>query len=519
MKKVFRLIICLSLLAVLMTGCTSNTTNESTSGGGDTGEKKVLRVGATMDANGGFNPKMQGYSTMGRYLVYDMIERRTTEGMISWVAEAKFLDDLTYEVKLRDDIYFTNGEQMIGEDIAYSFENTAADFAGPWASYFQAIDFDATVISEDGMTVTFTFKEPKGAFVNMTDFASILDYSEVGSWADDDPRWWDSPIGSGPYTVVENVSGSYTRFAKNENYWNKDSLPQWDEIIMHFYNDQTAMFVAFENNEVDIVFNLGATDTARLTAGMGGDIEYKLISKNSNHAFCMDPEKAEFQDAKVREAIANVLNPAEIGDVAFGEFYEVADSILGPGCQYYKSVGTYDGGVEYAKQCMAESNYPGGFSVYTASTEADSVALEVIQTQLAQIGIDLKVDYLDNAAVITKITEPSTVDVMLMSNYGGNSPADPEFDMQGYFDEGPYYPTRILDPEYNEHFNAASSTTDTNKRAENYAWVQQWLYDNFQAIPLYDPLQSCAWHNSEVADASGLYSIMRVDLHLIKAAS
>ena len=52
---------------------------------------------------------------------------------------------------------------------------------------------------------------------------------------------WNSPVGTGPYTCVENVSGSYATFKRNEDYWG--DKPAAEEITIRYYAEETTMMI------------------------------------------------------------------------------------------------------------------------------------------------------------------------------------------------------------------------------------------------------------------------------------
>jgi len=503
------LIVC--MLAIGFTACGGG------GAGAADGEKNVLRVGTTHFL-GGFNPNSPDISLLGSYLVYETIERRDGDGYLaSWLADCGWVDDSHYEIKMKEGITFSNGEEMTGEDILWSFR-IVAESPAPWASYYSTIDFDASTVSEDGRTVTFVFTAPYAPFNSFTDTPAILDKSAVEDWATDDARWWDQPVGSGPYTVVENISGSQIKFALRDDYWSEEYMPEWDEIILNEYADSSSMFVAFENNEIDLMLDPANADMERMINGgvNGEDNQYELIQKASNITLYLDGSKPELQDLKVREAIANAIDPDAVGTATFGTLYRVADSVLSPECKFYTSVGAYTGGIEYAKQCMADSGYPDGFTLHAVVALEDEKSMAVIQEQLAQIGIETKIDIYDASVVIETMMKEGGADASIQSEVGGNYAREPIVDLMMTRSEV-QYTTRIMDPEYIEHYNAALNTNSDEVRAEEYDWIQHWLHDNAMLIPIVDQAKGYAWHGNVVADAD-FYSVQKADLLLVKAA-
>ena len=487
--------------------------------GGDTAAEttpsgpKTLRVGTT-DSGGSFDP-WSGTSGPQNYLGFETILMRTGSGEYEpWLAESvEWVDDTTIEIKINPEAKFANGEPVLGEDIVYTFYKSSTT-ASPMAVHFENIDFDATTISDDGLTVDFKLKQPYGPLLAYSDIPYVVDKSQCEDWADNDERWWDSPPTSSAYEIVENVSGSHTTFKLREDYWNKDRMPDWDEIIINYYSDSTAMFIAFENGELDVVLGVGNTDIARLMNGSVTNAEntdYKLISSNANYLLCMSPYKEEFSDAKVREAIAHVIDQNAIGAVAFGGYFDKADSAIAPAIKYYKSCGTYDVDVEYAQKCMAESAYPNGFSVNVVTMDSDAPIWEVVKDCLSKLNIDVSITTYDMATCIPTWMQEGGTDMMTITCSGGNSTGEPYADLSANWKNGMLAAARVLDEDYNAIFEQFVYHTDDATREKYCQEVQQWLYDNFECIPMGCPQYAYAYH-TDVVSSCDFFSGTRANM-------
>jgi peptide/nickel transport system substrate-binding protein len=487
--------------------------------GGDS-DKRVLRVGTT-ETGGSFHPWL-GTATCANYLVFETVEIRHGDGSLTpWCAESvEWADPTTLQIKLRDDVTFSDGDQLLGEDVMYTFQQMSVNPMSPMAVHFGNIDFGASTISDDGLTVDFKFKQEYGPFESFIDLPYLVNKSVCEEWAEDDERWWDAPITTAPYKIVENVSGSHVTLELRDDYWNKENIPDWDEVVINFYSDQTAMFVAFENNEIDLALDVAANDEKRLESGDVSDpdnTKYEVISAKAEYLLGLNPNKKEFSDAKVREAIANAIDREAVGEAAFGGLYELGDSVIAPETQMHVSTGLYDGGVEYAKQCMAESKYPDGFDVNVLTLTSDNAMWEVIQSNLAEIGVNVTVNATDMGTAIPTWMQPDGTDIMSISVAGGNILNEPYADLSSFWKNGPYPSNQILDLDYNAMFERFVYTVDEAAREAACAEIQQWLHDNFQAIPVGIPSYTYAY-KSNVISSCDFFSATRANLTFCKAA-
>jgi len=505
-------------IVVLFTACGGGNSAGTPS---DSSVTRTLRVGTT-DAVSGFCP-WQSATTLGVLLTYEEPLRRMksgADGLENWLlTDIVEVDPTHYTMTLRDDITFSNGEQMLAEDILYTIKQLQE--GSSMSAQMGCFDVGASTVSDDGLTLNLALTEHYSPMMTLFEQLPIVDKSEVENWEMDDPKWWDAPVGSGAYAIKENVAGSHTTFVRRDDYWNKDITLDWDEIVVNAYTDQVAMFIAFENNEIDIVMGVSSDDAQRLVAGEVKDmdtVEYAYTPTNTVTLFCMDPNKKEFQDAKVREAIANVIDRSAVGDTTYGVLWKPADSILSETADYYEATGTYDGGVEYAKECMAESAYPDGFDIKVVAKSADANTWQVIQGNLAEIGIGVEFQTFDLSTCIPIWMSDGGSDILIFDSPSGGPSGDPAEALINLQANGPFPAGKVLDKDYNEHWSASLSSTTEDERAENYAWIQQWCYDNFQTIPIVEPMLCIAWRKNVVSSFDVLYSALKVDFLYARAA-
>ncbi len=409
-----------------------------------------------------------------------------------------WIDPLTCEVKVRDDATFNNGEKILGEDLLYAFKINAV---GMMASNFTSVDLDNCYVKDDGMTVVFKLFNEYGPFEQYAlEMPCLVDKSVCESWPDSDARWWDQPVSSGPYRIAENVSGSHLTLVKRDDYWDKEHMPEWDEIIIHYYSEQTAMFVAFENGDLALVLNLLPNDYNRVVVGEvknGENVKYGTVGYNANYCITMNLNRPEFYDPKVREAIACAVNGDAVGQVAFGGMYNLPNSVLAPKTLYYKETGSYPYDLERAKQFMAESGYPDGFDAEVICTSGESLLWEVLQSNLSQIGINVTIRSYDMLTSIMMLMDGQG-DMMMFGPPGGNKFCEPYVELSSACDDAGITVTRIMDEAYNETFDKALYSTDPAVREENYAKVQDWLHDNFYNIPIVEPTYSYAYRTDNI---------------------
>lgn len=170
-------------------------------------------------------------------------------------------DKMTWEFKIRDDAYFSNGEQVKASDVAFTF-NTAK-YNG-W--------HDLSLLKEvkviDEYTIHFRLEKPLSTFSYTAAQLGIVPENQY------DELFTLNPIGSGPYILKEWNVGEQAVFVRNERYYGKK--PIFKRIIILFMNEEEA-YAAAQKDLVDVAqtspafANVGVIDGMDINAFKGSD--------------------------------------------------------------------------------------------------------------------------------------------------------------------------------------------------------------------------------------------------------
>ena len=115
----------------------------------------------------------------------------------------KKVDDLTYEVTLRDGAVFHNNSPVTTDDVVYSFERVL-DPANK-SLYAQFITFLDKVEKKDDKTVTIRLKYPFSLVAERIAVVKIVPKAAATA----DPKAFDAnPVGTGPYKMIDNSATS-----------------------------------------------------------------------------------------------------------------------------------------------------------------------------------------------------------------------------------------------------------------------------------------------------------------------
>ena len=322
-------------------------------------------------------------------------------------------DGLTYTFKLRTGVKFSNGREVVADDVKYSIERAVdPKTQGPGAGFFGAIDgFDAmsagsaTTISgiqtPDPATVIFHLTRPDATFLHVMaiNFASVVPKEAVEAAKGDFGK---QPVGSGPFTLADWTIGQRLVFQKNPDYFMKDT-PHVDSFTVEVGQEPLVALLRLQKGEVDIAGDgippakYLEMKNAPANAGLivdGQQLQTGYVTMNTQ----MKP----FDDIKVRQAINMAINKDRIVRIINGRATPADQPLppLMPG--YDKTYQGYPYDPTKAKALLTEAGYPDGFSTQLFSTNTDPQPriAQAIQQDLAGIGVEAEIKALAQANVI-----------------------------------------------------------------------------------------------------------------------
>lgn len=206
-----------------------------------------------------------------------------------WLATGyERLDDYTWEIYLREDVTFSNGNVMDAEAVKACLEHLVE------VHERAAGDLMIESMEADGYTLTITTSEPKPALLNYLcdPYGCIIDM-EAGITDDG------VVIGTGPYVVTSIEADTELDLVKNETYW--DGEPGYDKVQVITISDGDTLAMALQSGEIDAAYGLAYANYALFDSD-----EYTFSGCATSRVFFahMNFESEIIQDDVVRAAIA-----------------------------------------------------------------------------------------------------------------------------------------------------------------------------------------------------------------------
>ena len=344
------------------------------------------------------------------YLVFDPILMMEEDGSITpYLAEEyKMADDGTYiDLKIREDVYFTNGKHLTAADVAYTFEQIRDDsehypdgVTKNWRNFLGDIEL------KDDYNVTINFKKLMPEFWSL-----IVDNSlQVISKETIEEIGWDayfaSPIGTGPYEFTKvDLPNSYfelTLRSDENGYWGYDYTDTYTNvknIVVATSTESQTRIASLKTGEVQVIDAVPTSDKDGLDAE---GFTTRILAPNQSVflEFNCRPGTA-FADEKLREAFSLAIDRegivyALLDGYAIPSLLPALEGNLG----IEDDLPAYQYDPEKAMQLVKESSYNGEplKFIYTTSTVAIANELcQAIQQMAEMVGINLELVPMDVA--------------------------------------------------------------------------------------------------------------------------
>lgn len=482
-RKMLSLILAITM-GLSLVACGTNPTGSgsgSESNAGERTQKEKLTVVLSSEPVN-LNPQvcnmLNGY--IAEFLIYDTLLQLGENGEIlpNLATEWELIDDTHIRFKLRDDVYFSNGEQMTAEDVVYTIQRCTTQAATK--STYKYFDGENTV-AEGDFSVIIALTQPFAPVYSFLThaYSSIVCKSYIEEVGDEAAGL--EPVGTGAYVLEDWVAGSSLMLKRNDNYWGEPGAS--DRIEIKIINEVANRAIELETGSADIALDISTNDAARIDEN--SDLVLLAGPSYRTTFLGLNLSKEETSNPKVREAMACALDLELIADAVYEQYGEHADSIINPSIPEYSSVTKYTYDVERAKQLLAEAGYPDGITLTGRSqTNSDfKTTAEIVQNMWKEAGITCEIQILDKATYneAGKTDNGTNVTVTSQTATTGNA----------YQAIGTIFSTATRngiinssDSELESMIDAAVALYDEEERAAAYAEVQDYIVNNYYAIPI-----------------------------------
>ena len=398
---------------------------------------------------------------------------------------------------LRDGVTWHDGKPFTSADVAFSATELWAKRQNLGRVMFKDLE---GVDTPDARTAVFRFRQPtplqlvENALPALT--AVVPKHLYDGTDIDKNPHN-EQLVGTGPFLYREHKPGEYYLLERNPAYWGQ-GLPRLDRIVYRVLPDRGAISAAHEAGEIQLsafsavpledLDRLAALPDVRVERGGYEGITYQLTVE-INH------RRKEFQDVRVRRAIAHAIDQRYIVDTIFRGF---AAAATGPvpktGVPFYTpDVPAYAFDPKQAEALLDEAGFPrkdGGarFSVRLLPApwfEQTRQMGDYLRQALGAVGIDATLVTNDAAGHTKAVYTDHAFDLAIGSPVYRNDPAiSTTILYRGGLPDGVPFSNQYGydDPAMNDIIDRAAVALDRGKRIDLYKQFQARAADQLPLI-------------------------------------
>ncbi|MBD8065423.1 ABC transporter substrate-binding protein [Devosia sp. PTR5] len=353
-----------------------------------------LRMAWSQDATG-LDPHAQTAFSSLRLLelIYEPLVRLDADlNVVPAVADSwEFSEDgLTLTFKLDPDATFSDGTAVTSADVKASFERLLDEATGAAArSNFLSIE---SIDTPDEATVVFNLSQPDAPILVAM---ATINAAVVPAKAIEDGSVATTALGSGPFVLDQWDPNSKEELSVNENWAGGDIA--YDGISISVLPDETAILASLRAGQTDFAL-LNDPLVATLVPNEP-NLQLNAVPGLAYNVLQLNPSRPPMDNLKVRQAMSCAIDRQDILDTALVGEGKVTGPLTMPA--YASDPSTlfcYEQDLDKAKALMEEAGVDGFEAKVIAATGEPPVAsaeAQVLQSQLAEIGIKLDIELME----------------------------------------------------------------------------------------------------------------------------
>lgn len=387
----WKLIGLLAAVSLVSTACAAG------GGGGQDDGEDILRYGSSWKPTSLDPRQSASFDPIFLLPSYDALIHREADGSLSpglateWTLSE---DALQLDFVLREGVTFQDGEVFDAEAVKANIEDSSQD-GKTTATTLSIIDSVEVV---DETHVTLRLSSPGASLLNALSGESGMMISPAALGSED---LGTKPVGAGPFTLVSNTQAGLT-YEKWDGYWDADAI-ELDGLEIKYLLDDPARTRALTSGQVDMAVLYGTQVKEVESAGK------EVATGNAAYmfAFWLNAGAEPFDDPDVRRAMIHAIDREAINQAVFAGTCEPIVQPYSSGLWSHvdgleeSDAGEYD--PEKARQLLADAGYPDGFdfTLLAGSSKIFGQAQEVMQAQLAEVGVTMNIDVREPTEVVT----------------------------------------------------------------------------------------------------------------------
>lgn len=352
-------------------------------------------------------------------------------------------DGSVWTFNLRQGVKFHDGTDFNAEAVAYSHQRlmdlshpgyleTFVQIGDPLNSLIDSIE------TPDEFTVVFKLTpSASGDFLKWESKLKVVSPAAVEEYGVD---YGSHLIATGPFKLTRfDFAGNRVEAERFADYW-EEGVPKLDRIIWNIVAEPATRLAQVQTGEADVITAVPTEFVSRLEGDQNISVDaLQTPGFNGLEFYYSLPP---FDDVRVRQAVAHALDRTAMTQLLYGELWTPAINNRWPGLQGWTDESPFPYDPDQARSLLAEAGYEDGLEVSlmmpssAAANPAGQRWGEVIQEQLAQVGVTVNLNVMESAAYWAQTAEPQPNTMFYMSRQSWVGDVVREW-LNFWTDEGP----------------------------------------------------------------------------------
>ncbi|WP_373893958.1 peptide ABC transporter substrate-binding protein [Virgibacillus sp. CBA3643] len=430
-------------------------------------------------------------------------------------------DGTVYTFHLREDANWSNGDPVTAEDFVFAWQQLLDPETGSPAAFLayfveggeafnsgegSAEDLGVTAVDEKTFEVE--LEDPTGFFLHVVTNPAFFPINQ--EVAEENPDWHaeaDSFVSNGPFTLESWDHDSEMVFAKNEEYWDVDTV-SLEEVHWAMVNDQNTQYQMFDTGDLDV-----AEIPAELSDELIDGDNVAIDEMGGLEFFRFNVEEEPFQNKKIRHAFALAVNRQEVTDFVVKNEVEPAYGFVSPGFTTPSGEDFRDANgdlvvsdPEEATRLLEEGMEEEGYDELpevTLSYNTDDLNKAIAETMQSMISENLGVDVtLENTEWNVFLEDQKNLEHQFSRSSFLFDYGDPVNFLESFITDSSMNRTDWSNEEYDQLIADAKSEEDEERRWEYMYEAEQLLAEEMPILPL-------RYYNQVFVEADGVSGIVR----------
>ena len=456
------------------------------------------------------DPQTHAGTILGGVLgnLYETLVVRSADGSYSPVLATEWtkIDEVTTEFQIRKDVFFHDGTPLTAKDVKFSIERAMDPVINAKNGHNFSSIKEVQIVDDYTVRVITNTEDPLLVSRMAAWPMSIVcaDYvQKIG-----DEQFALAPNGTGPYVFESYQADADLVFKANEKYWG--GVPAIKGVRWRVVAEPGARMAELQAGTAHIVDGVPFDQITALDAQDGISIDSSMGIRTVY--LQLDCAVEPTNNVAVRQAIAYSIDlDSIINDLLMGYANRIATFAVPEVSYFDPSIEPCPYDVDKARDLLVGAGYGDQlplkltFDLSPGRVSMDREVAEVITAMLNETGLfDVTLVVNESGVYSEKYSKkelPHTIGQIVMATHG-NYTYDPDFTLTRSFlsiEE----PRAIIDShryhkDWDELILKASTSTDSNERAEIYSTMQKLIYEDMPRVYLYQ--QVVTWGISDLID-------------------